>query len=98
MVKLLKFVLAAAAVLGMIALAAIVDGYVGLILYNWFLLPFGLPTLSLPVAIGISLTLRHIINTNKYTEDKRPVAEKVAHVIMYPLAALAMGWISLQFV
>lgn len=75
-------------------------GYVGMILWAWFIVPvFGLPALSWGQAYGIALLTglycqRYQNNTNK---DERTTSEKVGQTIgllLSPWLVLLAGWIA----
>ena len=83
-----------------IAISAILNGWVLSILWGWFIVPhFGLPALSIPVAIGIALVVSMLAPYvhNKYDEDNDKLAALSA-VFIRPFIALLIGWVTLQFV
>jgi hypothetical protein len=76
-------------------------GYVGMVLWAWFIVPvFGLPALSWGQAYGIALLIGlycYRINTNK---DERTTSEKVGQAIgllLSPWLVLLAGWIGKTF-
>lgn len=79
--------------------SAFAFGYVGMTLWEWFIVPvFGLPLLSWGKAYGIALlvglwTHQHRVNTNK---DERTTPEKVGQaigVLLSPWIVLFVGWV-----
>jgi len=89
-----------ATIVGMTALAVVINGYVLSILWVWFLVPFGLPAISVAHSIGVAmvtswLTYQHRASTQ---EDKEQALQGLGVVlIIRPLAALGIGYIVKQF-
>ncbi len=80
----------------------ITSGWTLSILWGWFVSPiFGLPTLSVIQAIGISLTVGFIKSKAPQHSDDRKVSDKliesVSHMFIMPLLSVGIGWIILQF-
>ena len=81
----------------------IYGGWVLSILWGWFMVPlFGLPALSIPAAIGVSLVAALL--THQYRDDKKDEDDKtkrfivaVGTGIVSPLFTLLMGYIAFQF-
>ena len=73
-------------------------GIVLSILWAWFLVaPFGLPELSTPLAIGITLIASLLTHQYVYAEDEREITAKMGAffgmTIVCPAAVLGIGWI-----
>lgn len=88
----------------LVALGAVLNGWALSILWGWFIAPlFGLPTLSVPAAIGLALVVtfltKHYEDVAK-DETKKP-AEKFAMacgvLVMKPAFAVAIGWVVTKF-
>lgn len=81
-----------------IALAAMWRGYVLTFLWSWFVVVgLGAKPLTVPLAIGVSLLVSFL------TLQRAPMREKVnagdyVNMLLMPLLALGMGWITNQFV
>lgn len=79
-------------------LMAILQGWVLTVLWSWFVVPtFGLPELSIAVAIGLSLIVGMFkgYSTTRKSEDLE-TSEKVGQVIVMifgPFFVLFLGWI-----
>ena len=89
-----------AAVVSVTALGVIVNGYVLSILWVWFLVPLGLPVISIAHSIGIAMITSWITYQYKVTtqEDKDKVLEGLGIVlIVRPLAIIGVGYIVKQF-
>lgn len=89
-------------VLALIAMSAVWRGYVLAVLWGWFVVPvFGLPTLSIVAAIGVSLVvgyLTHQISNRKSEQEGwSGFVESACQAALYPLLALAIGWAVHQF-
>jgi len=74
--------------------AAMWHGFVGKTLWGWFVVPtFGLPMLTLPVAIGLGLTISFwAVNVNVQPRYKE-IVELIAISATRPAVALLVGWI-----
>lgn len=73
-------------------------GYVLHILWAWFLVPIGLPAVTMVSAIGISITIKMIVAGLPNTKDNPDYQYLVIYSFIYPLMSLALGWIAVQFV
>lgn len=88
----------------LLVLSAIINGFVLSILWSWFIVPlFGLPTLTIPQAIGISmivsyLTRHSVLSGNeKQREWLDVISDLISWVIAYPLFVLFTAWVVVQF-
>jgi hypothetical protein len=91
------------AVLGfpvLLAASAVWRGYVLSILWGWFAIPaFGLPALSIPFAIGISLITSMLTSSRSGREAEKPMtpAERFwnafGSIVLGPALVLVIGWI-----
>lgn len=95
------FGLAAFAVVSIVA-NVIIDGWVLSTLWGWFISPlFGLPSLSIPTAIGIALFVGLITKKVETTSDEElsnSIKSIIARVLFYPLTVLLIGWIVKLFI
>ena len=85
-------------------ISSIVGGWALSVMWGWFVVPlFGLPALSIPYAIGLSLTLNYLIansDDKRNKDEDRTEAALYAIIIAFvrPLLVLFFGWIVWQFV
>lgn len=90
MKTLLQFVL--------LVLAGIWKGYVLTILWKWFISPiFGLPALSIPVALGVVLVAQMLTYNYVKGEEKEQV-ELIIFWLVFPAVTLVYGWILTWFI
>lgn len=83
--------------IGFIAVAAVIRGFVLSTLWQWFVIPtFGLAPLSIPVAIGIGLILSFTTHQSM-DESSKNKSEKLFDAIVNPLIVLLIGWIITLF-
>lgn len=80
----------------------IMNGFVVSKLWLWFVVTtFEVPTLSIPVAIGLGITARLLINgfnaNNKADTDENVITTIVAHALFSPLIVLLIGWVVTLF-
>lgn len=75
------------------AVAATYSGFVLSVLWGWFFVPtFGLPKLSVPAAIGISMTVSYLTKDPIENQDQE-FSDKMFSVFLYPTFALVAGWV-----
>lgn len=81
-----------------IAASAVVNGFVLVHLWGWFFVPvLGLPLLSIPQAVGISLVVSFLTH-QAHVEKENPDGVKVlTSAFLRPLLALLIGWVVKQF-
>lgn len=91
-------------VLAAILLSPILYGWVSTYLWVWFIVPFGLPALALPHAIGLILTIRAFVGfegPSGNPNNKRTLSESLVALIgtafFRPFVVLFLGWIIHQF-
>jgi hypothetical protein len=95
--KILLVVLGFVGILALVALSAIVNGWILGILWAWFIIPvFALPALNIPQAIGLGMVVSYI--TFHYTKDEDTGWSRVVlTLIMRPIVALGIGYIVTLF-
>jgi hypothetical protein len=100
----MEILIAMIGIFAAVAVGMIWRGYVFSILWDWFAVPaFGLPALSLAMAIGIALlvnyaTYRRVtVPTDPSKTEADKITDVLAHIITYPLIVLGMGWIVKQY-
>ena len=83
---------------------AIMNGWVLSILWSWFVIPiFGVPTLSIPLAIGFSLTVGMLAGKNSAPKNEKKSTTEVAGELigaafLTPLFVLFLGYIIKMFI
>lgn len=78
----------------------ILSGYVLSILWGWFITAtFGLPLLTIPVAIGVMLVVSYLTKQSDFNNSDREDYQKRINVVMIvkPLAALVVGYVIKMF-
>lgn len=89
-----------ATIFAVLAAGVIVNGYVLSILWVWFVVPLGLPVISVAHCIGIAMVSSWLTYQHQTTkeEDKEKALENLLIVfIIRPLAVLGIGYIVKQF-
>ncbi len=87
-------------IVGMLAFGVIVNGYILSILWVWFLVPLGLPAISVAHSIGVAMVASWLTYQHQSTtqEDKDKALQNLAVVfIVRPLATLGIGYLVKQF-
>jgi hypothetical protein len=72
------------------------NGYVLSILWSWFVVQFGLPTLTVPHAIGLALIGSLMVPYRKPDESKAgwgKILENLAGRFLTPLLCLGVGYV-----
>ncbi len=87
-----------AAVLFVVAVVSLslIRGFVLAKLWLWFLVPLGLPVLSIPAAIGVAMTVAMITHQSENVKDERTGKEKgVAFAMAFvgPFITLLFGYV-----
>ena len=83
-------------VLAIFTLMAIIRGFVLSYLWGWFVVPFGLPELSIPHAIGISLIIGFLTHQIRKEDEKKQPDEVIGSIGTAIIAtgfAFLVGWI-----
>lgn len=80
-------------------MSCIFEGYVFITLWKWFIIPtFQAPVLSIPVGIGIILTISLLTSRKSQKENEKNVGEKMAEILLYVILVLIMGYIIQLFI
>lgn len=81
-----------------VALAWMWYGYVLHILWGWFMVPaFGAPPLSIPMALGVSVTVGLLTKPSPEIKESEPKWRPWAVMFMRPALVLLTGWIVTRF-
>jgi hypothetical protein len=95
----MAFLISFIMLVAIIPIAAVWSGFVLSILWGWFAVPaFGLPPLSIPAAIGVSMIASYL--TYQYglkSADGEDGGKSLLNVLLRPLVALMVGWVVHQF-
>lgn len=81
---------------------SILNGWVTSILWGWFIVPLGAPTIGIANAIGLALFVglfvnRQVIAPTEGETDTNKSVVKVVLAVLFPFIALGIGWIIHQF-
>lgn len=80
------------AVVIIVSISAIINGWALLHLWQWFIVPLGVPSLTLSWAIGISLVVGLLTNHNYPKKGEESDTSQVAYMIfLRPILALVVG-------
>ncbi len=80
----------------------IANGWALSVMWGWFVVPlFGLPALSIPAAIGLSMVVGMLTHQTMPTEKDKSagllITGIIAHAILTPLLIVAVGYIIKSF-
>lgn len=89
-------VLGTSVVVGLIAFAAVIEGFVLTVLWRWFMVPLGAPLLTIPTAIGIALIVGMLTHQHSKQDDDAWIHKLVGGLTGPPLI-LCVGWVVKQF-
>lgn len=77
-----------------IAIALLVlCGFTIMVLWSWFIIPFGLPAISLAHAIGIDLLITFLVSTTVQTDIYELYWYRIAYSFSITISVLGSGWI-----
>lgn len=76
--------------------ASIFGGWVLTVLWRWFIIPtFGLPALSIPLAIGINLVVGHLVLLSQPNTDKgKSIFDNLAESLVFAMTTRTLFLIS----
>jgi putative flippase GtrA len=100
MATLVKLFVGVPLLVGLIAAFAMLRGWTVSILWEWFLVPLGLPALGIAHAIGISLAvafLTHQTDTKKDDRESQEAGLQIFTQVLTCLGTLGVGWIVMKF-
>ena len=95
---------AIAGLVALVVVGSLMSGWALSTLWGWFVVPlFGLPSLTIAQAIGLSavVSLFRTTNTNSKSSDDDAFmmfAKSFAAVIFVPLLSVGWGWVVVQFI
>ena len=81
------------------AVTTVIRGWALKMMWNWFVVPLGIPALSLPAAIGIGLTVAYLTYTdsNKLSFDTAAETsksiERIITAFLMPFYVVFIGWV-----
>lgn len=79
---------------GFIVVAYLVNGWALLYLWEWFMVPLGLPPLTMAWAIGISIVIGFLTNHTMPQKDGEIDSNKaLINVFLRPIMAFSVGYI-----
>ena len=83
-----------------LTVAPIMNGFAISTLWGWFIVPmFGLPALSIPYAIGLSLIVSYMtISASFYKGQAIEVDKYISFLVTKPVGAIIFGFIVKQFI
>lgn len=92
-------ILVMTSMLALIAISAMLRGYVLSVLWGWFIVPtFGLPGISIPIAIGIAVILSFTTHQLNVARETQTTGDRVFNAVVHPLFVLFIGWIVTLFI
>lgn len=72
--------------------ATILQGFVLKVLWGWFFVPLGAPAITIPLALGVALTVGMLTHQSTKGDDE-DWPEKLAGAFAGPLIVLLFGWV-----
>jgi len=101
--KMLKAIGSLVVFICIVVYSNVLNGWALSILWGWFIIKaFGLPVLSIPLAIGVALVVGYITHQVDTKKDEREIGEILFNGFLYgtakPLIALSIGWVVHLFI
>jgi len=94
----MKYLLMALGLVGVIAVLAVLNGWVVSVLWGWFIVPlFSLPTLSIVQAIGLGMVVSYMTQPINFDQEEGELTKKILTIFLRPPFVVGIGYIVLQF-
>ena len=76
----------------------VIHGFIVKLMWGWFVVPLGLPVLSIVHAIGLGLLFKYLTWQHRSKDDKDDsVAIKLTTALLYPFLILGLGYLTHLF-
>lgn len=98
MTKITKDIFANIGVIAAIPFVLALHGWAVSTLWGWFVVPLGVPGLSIASALGLVLVCSTLRPSRSSDNEDRKPGERLTYAVMHPLAGVALGWIVKLFV
>jgi uncharacterized SAM-binding protein YcdF (DUF218 family) len=83
--------------IAMAVLGALLEGWVLSVMWRWFIVPLGVPALTIPAAIGVALVVGMLTHQTR-NSDEIEWETLLASAFINPLLALVVGWMLRPFI
>ena len=83
--------------IGILLYAMTCDGFVFSVMWKWFVVPLGMPSLTLVNAIGCILMVRFFFRFKNNSGNKNTLSESVVTILVKPWIFLGLGWLVTLF-
>ena len=97
MVGIIALLMAFGIGVGICFVLRILEGAVLATLWGWFLVPLGLPVISIPVAVGLSVIV-NLVTPSPPKTDKGKEWKQLGMIAFKAIILLMVGWVAHQFV
>ena len=77
-------------------LMVVLNGWVGALMWRWFVVPLGAPPIGTGWAIGLVCVVAVFVGTRD-TEDQDDLVKAVIFIVLQPLFLLLVGFIARHF-
>lgn len=85
--------------IGLLVPAAILNGWALSTIWGWFVVPtFGVPALSIPTAIGISIVLSLLTHQPDLRKENGDFSKAFTYLFLRPFLVVGIAWIVKLFV
>ena len=78
---------------GIIFFIAIIKGLVVMLLWNWFVVPLGVPYINFIHSIGIALVINYLTMHDYSTKSKKENFEQMFNSVVTSFIAIVVGYI-----
>lgn len=85
------------AILLLVSFSLILNGFVFMQIWNWFMPHIGFNLITIPIALGLSTLIALLKNTN-IAEKKTEKLDRIISIIVSPLFVLLFGWLIHLFI
>lgn len=73
--------------------AALLRGAVLVTLWRWYMVPFGLPAISIPQGLGLALIVGFLTHQERHDTDDDTWGRDVISALITPPLVLFFGWV-----
>jgi hypothetical protein len=75
----------------------LLSGFVFFMMWGWFIVPLGVKSISIPLALGVSTTIKMLTADLSVTREEKPFQTRMITSIVFNVMILFFGWVYTLF-